>query len=117
MSNKKELKNKVDKKSSNRRLRSRNRYSSVTNLESFNFLVISLFNDTNQSVVENKNEKSKQIKMSNTMKSYFKTINFFQNVLLAKNRYNIRLNFENSVFLYYYDRQFAKKKSAIFRFY
>ena len=43
------------------------------------------------------------------MKSYFKIINFFQNVSLAKDRYNIKLNFENLVFFYYYDRQFAKK--------
>ena len=47
--------------------------------------------------------------MSDTMKSYFKIISFFQNVSLAKDRYNIKLDFENSVFLYYYDRQFAKK--------
>ena len=50
------------------------------------------------------------------MKSYFKTINFFQNVSLAKNRYNIKLDFENSVFLYYYDRQFAKKNQRYFVF-
>ena len=86
MFNRKELKNKVSKKSFNRRLKSRNRYSSALNLESFDFFVISLFNDTNQSTAKNKNEKSEQIKMSNTMKSYFKTINFFQNVSLIKDR-------------------------------
>ena len=47
--------------------------------------------------------------MSDMMKSYFKTINFFQNVSLTKDCYNIKLNFENFVFLYYYNRQFAKK--------
>ena len=47
--------------------------------------------------------------MSDTMKLYFKTISFFQNVLLTKDRYNIKLNFENSVSFYYYDRQFAKE--------
>ena len=98
MFNRKESKNKVNKKSFNRRLKSRNRYSSVINLKSFDLLVISLLNDTNQSTTENKNEKSEQIKMSNTMKLYFKTISFFQNVLLTKNRYNIKFNFENFVF-------------------
>ena len=58
MFNKEELKNKVDKKSFNRRFRSRSRYSSATNLKSFDFLVIFLLNDTNQSTAENKNEKS-----------------------------------------------------------
>ena len=58
MSNREESKNKVNKKSFNRRFKSRNRYSSATNLESFNFFVISLFNDTNQSTTENKNEES-----------------------------------------------------------
>ena len=116
MSNKKESKNKVDKKSFNRRLRSRSRYSFITNLKSFDFLVIFLFNDTNQSTTKDKNEESEQIEMSNTMKSYFKTISFFQNVSLTKNRYNIRLDFENSVFLYYYDRQFAKKNQQYFVF-
>ena len=50
------------------------------------------------------------------MKSYLKTISFFQNVSLAKNRYNIKLNFENFIFLYYYDRQFAKKNEQYFVF-
>ena len=54
--------------------------------------------------------------MSDTMKSYFKTINFFQNVSLAKNFYNIKLDFENSISLYYYDRQFVKKKQQYFVF-
>ena len=116
MSNKEESKNKVNKKSFNRCLKSRNRYSSVTNLKSFDFLVISLLNDTNQSTTKDKNEENEQTKMSNTMKSYFKTISFFQNVLLTKNRYNIKLDFENSVFLYYYDRQFAKKNQQYFVF-
>ena len=109
MFNRKESKNKINKKSFNRRLKSRNRYSSVTNLKSFDFFVIFLLNDTNQSTTKNKNEENEQIKMSNTMKSYFKAINFFQNVSLTKDRYNIKLDFENSVSLYYYDRQFAKK--------
>ena len=47
--------------------------------------------------------------MSDTIKSYFKTISFFQNVSLAKDCYNIKLDFENFVSFYYYDRQFAKK--------
>ena len=50
------------------------------------------------------------------MKSYFKAISFFQNISLTKNRYNIRLNFENFIFLYYYDRQFAKKNQQYFVF-
>ena len=94
MSNREESKNKVNKKFSNRRFKSRSRYSSATNLKSFDSLVISLFNDTNQSTAKNKNEESEQIKMSDTMKSYLKTISFFQNVSLAKDRYNIKLNFE-----------------------
>ena len=49
------------------------------------------------------------------MKSYFKAISFFQNVSLAKNRYNIKLDFENSV-SHYYDRQFAKKNQQYFVF-
>ena len=77
MSSREKSKNKVNKKSFNRRLKSRNRYSSATNLKSFDFLVLFLFNDTNQSTAENKNEKSEQIKMSDTIKSYFKTISFF----------------------------------------
>ena len=109
MFNRKESKNKVNKKSFNRRFKSKSRYSSATNLESFDFFVIFLFNDINQSTTKDKNEKSEQIKMSNTMKSYFKIISFFQNVSLTKDRYNIKLDFENSVFFYYYDRQFAKK--------
>ena len=116
MSNREESKNRVNKKSSNRRLRSRSRYSSATNLKSFDSLVIFLLNDTNQSTAKNKNEKSEQIKMSNTMKSYFKTISFFQNISLTKDRYNIKLDFENSVSLYSYDRQFAKKNQQYFVF-
>ena len=58
MSNREESKNKVNKKSSNRRLKSRNRYSSATNLKSFDLLVIFLFNDTNQSTAKDKNKKS-----------------------------------------------------------
>ena len=50
------------------------------------------------------------------MKSYFKTINFFQNVLLAKDCYNIKFYFENFVSLYYYDRQFVKKDQQYFVF-
>ena len=109
MSSRKKSKNKVNKKSSNRRLRSRSRYFSAINLKSFDSFVIFLFNDTNQSTAEDKNEKSEQIKMSDSMKSYFKIISFFQNVSLAKDCYNIKLDFENFVFLYYYNRQFAKK--------
>ena len=54
--------------------------------------------------------------MSDMMKSYFKTISFFQNISLTKNRYNIRFNFENFIFFYYYDRQFAKKNQQYFVF-
>ena len=43
------------------------------------------------------------------MKLYCKIISVFQNVSLTKDRYNIKLDSENFVFLYYYDRQFAKK--------
>ena len=109
MFNKAKSKNKVNKKSSNRCLKSRNRYSSATKIKLFDFFVIFLLNDTNQSTTEDKNEKSEQIKMLNTMKSYFKTISFFQNVSLANNRYSIRLDFENFISFYYYNRQFAKK--------
>ena len=116
MFNREESMNKINKKSFNRRFKSRSRYSSAMNLKSFDSFVISLFNDTNQSTAKDKNEKSEQIKMSNTMKLYFKTISFFQNVLLTKNRYNIKLNFENFIFLYYYDRQFAKKNQQYFVF-
>ena len=109
MFSREESKNKINKKSFNRRFKSKDRYSSAINLKSFDLFVIFLFNDTNQSTAKNKNEESEQIKMSDTMKSYFKTISFFQNVSLAKNCYNIKLDFENSVSFYYYDRQFAKK--------
>ena len=71
----------------------------------------------NQLITKNKNEKNEQIKISDTIKLYFKIINFFQNVSLAKDRYNIKLDFKNLIFLYYYNRQFAKKKLTIFRFY
>ena len=50
------------------------------------------------------------------MKLYFKTISFFQNVSLTKNCYNIRLDFENSISFYYYDRQFIKKNQQYFVF-
>ena len=50
------------------------------------------------------------------MKLYFKVISFFQNILLTKDCYSIKLDFENSVFLYYYDRQFAKKNQQYFVF-
>ena len=116
MSNRKKSKNKVNKKSFNRCFKSRSRYSSAINLKSFDFLVIFLLNDTNQLITKDKNEKSEQIEMSDTMKSYFKAINFFQNVSLIKDRYNIKLNFENSVSLYYYDQQFAKKNQQYFVF-
>ena len=109
MFNKEESKNRINKKSFNRRLKSRNRYSSATNLKSFNSFVIFLLNDTNQSTAKNKNKENEQIKMLNTIKSYFKAISFFQNISLTKNYYNIKLNFENFVFFYYYNRQFAKK--------
>ena len=103
MFNKEKLKNRVNKKSFDRRLKSRSQYFSATNLKSFDLFIIFLLNDTNQLTAKNKNKESKQIKMLDTMKSYFKTINFFQNVSLAKDCYNIRLDFENSIFLYYYD--------------
>ena len=116
MFNKKELKNKINKKSFNYCFKSRSRYSSAINLESFDFFVIFLLNDTNQSTTKDKNKESEQIKILNTMKSYFKTIKIFQNISLAKKRYNIKLNFENFVFFYYYDRQFAKKNQQYFDF-
>ena len=114
--NKEESKIRMNKKSFNRRLKSRSRYSSATNLKSFDLFVIFLFNDTNQLITENKNEKSKQIKVLDTIKLYSKTISFFQNVLLTKDRYNIKLDFENFIFLYYYDRQFVKKDLQYFVF-
>ena len=58
MFSKEKSKNKMNKKSFNCCLKSRNQYSSITNLKSFNFLVISLFNDTNQSITKDKNKKS-----------------------------------------------------------
>ena len=84
MFSREELKNKVNKKSFNRRLESRNRYSSATKLELFDLLVIFLFNNINQSTAEDKNKKSEQRKMSDTMRSYFKIISFFPERLVNK---------------------------------
>ena len=50
------------------------------------------------------------------IKLYFKAINFFQNVLLIKHCYNIKLNIENLVSLYYYNQQFVKKDQQYFVF-
>ena len=101
MFDKEKSKKKVNKKSFNRCLRSRSQYSSAININSFDFFVISLCNNINQSTTKNQNEKSEQKKISDTMKSYFKIIKFFQNVCLVKDRYSIKLNSKNSVFLCY----------------
>ena len=116
MFNRKELKNKINKKSFNRCLKSGKQDSFITSLKLFDFFVIFLFNNINQSITKNENKESEQIKMSDTIKLYFKTISFFQNVSSIKDYYNIRLDFENLLSLYYYDRQFVKKDQQYFVF-
>ena len=67
---KEKLRNKMNKKFFNRCFRNRSRYSSIINLKSFNFFVILLFNDINQLTAKDKIKENKQIKISNTMRSY-----------------------------------------------
>ena len=81
------------------------------------------FNDTNQSIADDKNKKKKSIKISDTpilrsdtIMFYFKTINFFQTFSEAKDRYNVKINKKNFVSFYFRDRQFFEKNLKQFVF-
>ena len=116
-------KDKLIKKSFKRHFRNRSRHSFATHAESVEIFIMSLFNDMNQSIADDKNEKEKSIKISDTsvlrsdtIMFYFKTINFFQTFSKAKDRYNIKINKKNFVFLYFRDRQFFEKDLKQFVF-
>ena len=109
-------KDKLIKKFSERRLKSKSRHFFATHAESVEAFIMFLFNDTNQSIANDRNEKEKSIKIfdtsilrSNTIMSYFKAINFFQTFSKAKNRYNIKINKKNFVSFYFRNRQFFEK--------
>ena len=53
---------------------------------------------------------------SNTIIFYFKTINFFQAFSKAKDRYNVKINKKNFVFLDFRDPQFFEKDLKQFIF-
>ena len=117
------FKDKLIKKSSEHHFKSKNRHFFATHAESVEILIIFFFNDTNQSIANDRNEKKKLIKIfdtsilrSDTIMSYFKMINFFQMFLKAKNRYNIKININDFVFLYFRDRQFFEKNLKQFVF-
>ena len=110
------FKDKLIKKSFEYRFKSKNRHFSATHAESIEIFIMFLFNNINHSIANNKNKKKKSIKISdtsilrsNTIMSYFKTINFFQTFSKAKNRYNIKINKKNFVSFYFRDRQFFEK--------
>ena len=78
------FKDKLIKKSFKHRFKSRSRHFFATHAKSVEFFIMFLFNDTNQSIANDKNEKEKSIKVfdtpilrSDTIMSYFKMINFF----------------------------------------
>ena len=117
------FKDKLIKKFFERRFKSKNRHSFVTHAKSIEIFIMFLFNDTNQSIADDKNEKKKLIKIFDmsilrldTIMFYFKTINFFQTFLKAKDRYNVKINKKNFVFFYFRDRQFFEKNLKQFVF-
>ena len=110
------FKDKLIKKSSERRFKNRNRYSFATHAELVEIFIIFLLNHINQSIANDKNEKKKSIKISDTsilrldtIMFYFKMINFFQAFLKAKDQYNVKINKNDFVFFYFRDRQFFEK--------
>ena len=77
-------KDKLIKKSSERRFKSRNRHFFATHAELVEAFIMFFFNDMNQSIANDKNKKEKLIKIFdtsilrlNTIMFYFKMINFF----------------------------------------
>ena len=117
------LKNKLIKKSFERRFKNRNRHSFATHAEPVETFIMFLFNDMNQSIADDNYEKEKSIKIfntsvlrSNTIMFYFKTINFFQAFSKAKDRYNVKINKNDFVFFYFRDRQFFEKNLKQFVF-
>ena len=71
-----ESKNKLIKKSFQRRLKNRNRHVSATYQELNDSFIISFINDTNQLIKENEDEKNETEK-SNTIMFFSKTFIFF----------------------------------------
>ena len=116
-------KNKLIKKPFERRLKNKSWHFFATHAESVETFIMFFFNDTNQSIADDKNEKKKSIKIfntsilrSNTTMFYFKTINFFQTFSKAKNRYNVKINKKNFVSFYFRDRQSFEKNLKQFVF-
>ena len=117
------FKDKLIKKSFKRRLKSRNWRFFATHAKSVETFIMFFFNDMNQSIANDKDKEKKSIKIfntsilrSNTIMFYFKTINFFQMFLKAKDRYNIKINTNDFVFFYFRDRQFFEKDLKQFVF-
>ena len=78
------FKDKLIKKSFEHHLKSKNRHFFATHAESVEIFIMSFFNDMNQSIADDKNEKEKSIEISDTsilrsdtIMFYFKMINFF----------------------------------------
>ena len=103
-------KNKLIKKSSQRRFRNKNRRAFATHQESIDSFIIFFLNDMNQLIANNENEKN-EMKKSNTIMLFLKTFIFFQKIKQAKDRFDIKINKENFMSLYYYDREFFEKDS------
>ena len=74
-----ELRNKLIKKFSQRRFRSKNRHASATHQESVDSFIIFLFNDTNQLIANDEDEKN-EMKKSDTIMLFLKTFIFFQKI-------------------------------------
>ena len=105
-----ESKNKLIKKSFQRRFKSKSRHVSATYQELNDSFIIFLVNDIDQLIEENEDEKS-ETKKSNTIMLFSKKFIFFQKFKQAKNRFSIKINTENLVFLHFYDRKFFEQDS------
>ena len=69
-------KNKLIKKSSQRRFKSKNRHVSATHQESIDSFIIFLLNDMNQLIANDEDEKN-EMKKLNTIMLFLKTFIFF----------------------------------------
>ena len=74
-----ESKNKLIKKSSQRRFRNKNRHAFATHQESVDSFIIFLFNDMNQLIADDEDEKN-EMKKSDTIMLFLKTFIFFQKI-------------------------------------
>ena len=110
MSKNQESKNKLIKKSSQRRLKSKSRHASATYQELNDLFIIFLVNDIDQLIEEDEDEKSEAERLNTTM-LFFKKFIFFQESKQAKNRFNIKVNTKNFVSFHFYDREFFGQDS------